>query len=103
MSPEGEVGDHCVLEFALAEKQLRLRVAPWEWRFSRWSEAMFGDFYLERFAHNAGEPDDLRMPWSIVGFHSWRQEDGRCRLSLHCRHIRWNWTSAWPMISRGPS
>lgn len=101
VSSAGEVGEHCVLAFSLAEGWLRMRVAPWDWRFSRWAEATFEKVALQHFGETAGEPDDLKLPWGIVGFHSQKLEAGTWQFTLHCHCSRWIWHADWPTIERG--
>ena len=70
VSPDGDVGDYFVIEIVLAEDAVALRIAserrPYDFRWVR-----FRDARLISFAQDAAEPDDLLMPWSIVGFHCW--------------------------------
>lgn len=100
VSPTGDVGEHCVLQLTLADGAISLRVTPWECEHSRWTNAVFAHASLTWFAQTAADPDDLRMPWGIVGFHCSQQDDGKWQFNLNCRHVRWSWTSDWPVIER---
>ena len=99
VAPDGAVGDHDIHEFSLAVDHLRLRVAAWEWRHSRWSVALFPQARLVSMV--SGKPDDedyFHLPWSIHTFLCERLEDGRWYFILNCENSRWRWTSDWPSI-----
>ena len=97
MSVNGEVGDYFVAEFSLAEGLVSLRIAserrPYSFRWVRFREAS-----LNSFSQNAAEPDDLQLPWYIVGFHCWDEANGFWRFNLNCSDSRWSWNSRWPDV-----
>ena len=97
VSEHGEVGDYFVAELRLAEGLISLRIAsdrrPFAFRWVHFREAALGSF-----SQNAAEPDDLLLPWSIAGFHSWEQADGFWSFNLICPPSRWSWDSHWPEL-----
>ena len=97
VSPDGEVGDYFVAEIALSEGVVALRIAserrPYDFRWVR-----FRDAWLNSFAQDAAGPDDLLMPWPIVGFHCREHEAGVWKFNLNCWHSRWSWNSRWPEV-----
>ena len=97
VSANGEVGDYFVAEICLAEELISLRIGsdrrPYSFRWVR-----FRDAGLNSFSQTAAEPDDLQLPWYIVRFYSWEEEDGFWRFNLNCGHCRWSWNSPWPEV-----
>jgi hypothetical protein len=103
VSAAGEVGEHCLLELSIGEAMISIRVAPWPRRYADWTLAVFRNASLGRFGQTASEPDDLSLPWSIVGFHCQQQDDGQWSFNLNCDYSRWSWSSDWPEIQRSHS
>ncbi len=101
VAPTGEVGEHCILEFVLAVNSIILRIAPEDREYVEWTKASFHRAALLHFGQTAAEPDDLYMPWTIVGFHSFQEQDGRWRFNLNTHAVRWSWISEWPVVERG--
>jgi hypothetical protein len=97
VSDQGEVGDCFVAEICLSEGLVALRIAsqrrPYVFRWVR-----FRDARLIEFSQSAAEPDDLLMPWSVIGFHSWEESNGFWRFNLVCWHSRWSLNSRWPDV-----
>ena len=97
--PDGTVGDHEILEFWLAVDHLRLRVAAWEWRYSRWSIASFPQACLVSLISGRQDDEDyFRLPWSIHTFLCERLDDSRWYFIMNCANSRWRWISGWPSI-----
>jgi hypothetical protein len=97
VSAGGQVGDYFVAELRLAEKSVSLRLASERKPYSfRW--IVFRDASLTWFSQTAAEEDDLRLPWDIVGFHSWEQAGGLWQFNLNGWHSRWSWVSRWPEV-----
>lgn len=100
----GEVGDHCLLELSVSitgdATEIRVRVAPWGREYSRGTEAAFNAATLLRIAQVAADPEELELPWGIVGFHS-RPDGDTWHFILNTRAARVEWASAWPTIRPG--
>jgi hypothetical protein len=97
VSANGEVGDYFIAELCLAEGSVSLRIAserkPYSFRWVRFREAG-----LNSFSQTAATPDNLRLPWYIVGFYSKELDDGFWQFTLNCWHSRWSWSSRWPEV-----
>jgi hypothetical protein len=97
VSADGQVGDFFVAEMRLAEGLVALRLAsdrqPYVFRWVRFPEAG-----LNSFSQSAVEPDDLLLPWEIIGFHSWECANGFWQFNLNCHRSRWSWNSRWPEV-----
>lgn len=109
VSETGTVGDHCVLEFAWIRDQIaetdvvRLRVAPWEREYVESVTAVFREAHIGRVTQISHDPEEIELPWEIVGFACENHGGGRWSFSLNCGHIRWTWSSKWPTIERDES
>lgn len=97
VSADGQVGDFFVAEMRLGEKLIELRLAserqPYTFRWFRFREAC-----LNGFSDAAREPDDLCLPWYILGFYSWECPNGFWKFNLTCSRSRWSWNSRWPEV-----
>jgi len=97
VSADGQVGDYSIAEICLSEGSVALRMAserrPYVFRWVRFREAR-----LNGFSQNAAEPDDLLLPWGVVGFYSREESGGFWQFTLNCWHCRWSWHSRWPEV-----
>ena len=93
----GSVGEHLLAEIRLAEDLISLRIAseqlPYVFRWVHFREA-----YLGFFQQHASEPDELQLPWGIVGFYCEQLDADRWHFNLNCSHTRWSWESLWPEV-----
>jgi hypothetical protein len=109
VSDSGAVGGHCVLEFAWFRDQIaeadviRLRIAPWEREYSQHTVAVFSGAQVASITQVSHDPEDIELPWGIVGFACQDVGDGCWAFNLNCHHLRCAWTSKWPTIERGAS
>jgi len=109
VSNSGAVGGHCVLEFAwfrdlIAQADvIRLRVAPWERKYSQHTVAVFSGAQVGSITQVSHDPEDIELPWGIVSFACQDVSDGCWSFTLNCHDLRWTWTSKWPTIERGAS
>ena len=98
VSVDGEVGDYFITEVCLSEELVALRIAserqPYSFRWVRFREAG-----LNSFSHTTAQPENLLLPWYIVGFHCWETENGFWKFNLNCWHSRWSWNSRWPEVA----
>lgn len=106
VSPQGHVGNQCVLEFAIcfdpqrSETSIRLRVAPQEQESAaEGTLATFANAWLSALHLPRRDPEDNAMPWYVIGFHSRPVGDDLWSFVLNCEMmIRIEWRSAWPVI-----
>jgi hypothetical protein len=104
ITASGEVGDHCVLEFSWFRDQvtesdvIRLKVAPWQREYSQSATAIFLSASVGNVTQELHDPEEIELPWSIVGFHCQDYGNGAWGFNLNCSGIRWAWSSNWPTI-----
>lgn len=111
VTPQGHVGNQCLLEFAIcfdprpieqndSETIVRLRVAPQEREYSAEGKlATFENAYLSALHLPRRDPEDNTMPWYIVSFYSRPVSDNMWHFVLDCEmEIRIEWGAAWPVI-----
>ncbi len=93
----GDLGIHGVSEFALSPGVVRLRLAPWEGP-SVSTVATFHDARLVSVDAYADGPEDLELPWDVIGFDCYELGGGRWRFVLHSDVMEWCFESAWPVV-----
>jgi hypothetical protein len=62
--------------------------------------ATFHDARLVSVDAYADGPDDLELPWDVIGFDCDELGDGRWRFVLHSDVMEWCFESAWPVVER---
>lgn len=104
VSSSGAVGNHWVLGFSLTRDQstetdkLVLTIAPEELQYRFHTQAEFNDVALSPVRFKAEDPEDLELPWQIVGFLSDEIDGDRWSFALDCTSATWSWSSNWPEI-----
>ncbi len=96
----GQGGTHGVTEIRLSATRLALTVAPWEGSSSPTSVEFAGAKILSVDVYADG-PDDLNLPWDIIGFESYPLPHDRWRFVLHCAGIEYVFESRWPVRVAG--
>jgi hypothetical protein len=95
----GDLGVQGVCEFMLSPGVVRLRLAPWEGPRVA-TVATFHDARIKSVETYADSPDELELPWDIIGFDCFDLGSGRWEFVLHCDAIDWCFESAWPIAER---
>jgi hypothetical protein len=95
----GGRGIHGVTEFTASPGGVRLRLVPWEGPRVE-TVAVFGEARLTSVETYPDSPDDLDLPWDVIGFDCEELGDGRWRFILHCDAIEFGFDSTWPAVSR---
>jgi hypothetical protein len=86
-----------VVAVALVEKQILISIAPWE-QLSLAVSAQFEEAMITSLEVYADSPDDLNLPWDIIGFDSYPLPDERWRFVLHCIGIEYVFEARWPRL-----
>ena len=94
-------GTHAVVEITLAEKRLVMSVAPWE-QLASLVSAEFTEATITSLEVYADGPDDLDLPWDIIGFDSYPLADQRWRFVLHCAGMEYVFEARWPRLLTEP-
>lgn len=106
VSPDGDVGDHCLLEFSISRDTvtdsdvLRLAVTPNDREYIDRVVATFRNAHVGRIQQPDYDPEFNYLPWCIIGFHSTEIGDGQWSFQLNCHGCRIQWSSDWPDIRR---
>jgi hypothetical protein len=95
-------GAHAVVGFMQSEKRLVLSVAPWE-EMASVVIAEFSEATVTSVGVHGAEPDDLSVPWDIVGFDSYLISDEKWRFVLCCTGIEYIFESKWPCLCMNPA
>jgi hypothetical protein len=95
----GNRGVHGVAEFAVSCGVIRVRLTPWAGQPTD-TVAVFNEARLTSVETYPIEPDDLTLPWDVIGFDCYDLGDGRWRFVLHCNVIEWCFESRWPVVTR---
>jgi hypothetical protein len=93
----GQFGTHGVVEIGLSTKRLILSVVPWT-HPSLVKVAEFMQSRISSIEVYADNPDDLNLPWDIIGFNSFPLSESRWTFVLHCAGIEYNFESRWPTL-----
>lgn len=107
VSSDGDVGDHCLLEFSIARDVssdsdvLRLAVAPTDREYSDRAVATFRNAHVGRIQQPGYDAEWNYLPWYIIGFHCTGIGDGQWSFQLNCHGCRIQWSSDWPEIQLG--
>lgn len=96
-----QAGTHGVVEITLAEKRLLVSVAPWE-RLASVVTAEFTEAKITSIEVYADGPDDLNLPWDIIGFDSYPLAEQRWRFVLHCAGVEYVFEARWPRLLTEP-
>lgn len=88
---------HAVVGWALTPDKLLLTVAPWEDLGSPLC-AEFPEFKITSLELYPDEPDDLNLPWDIIGFDSYTLASERWKFVLHCDSVEYCFESKWPVL-----
>lgn len=88
---------HAVVKIGQSEKRLVMSVAPWE-QLGSAVTARFLDARITSVDVYADDPEDLNLPWDIIGFDCHRLTDKRWRFVLHGGGIEYCWESQWPEL-----
>ena len=94
----GGRGTHGVSEFTVSPGVVRLRLAPGEGPGH--TVAVFGEARLTSVEAYPRAPEDLDLPWDVVGIDCYDLGGGRWRFVLHCGAVEWCFESAWPVVSQ---
>lgn len=106
VSDGGKVGEHCILAIGIERDQqtdsdvIQLRVTPWDREYSASTVATFHNAVHIRYQQTTHDPEEMELPWEIVGFYSQAHVDGQRSFRLNCNCCRWAWGSDWPSIER---
>jgi hypothetical protein len=93
----GKGGTHAVVEVTLSAERLILTVAPW----AEPSSVKVAEFLEPRVVSvtvNTDDPDDLNLPWDIIGFDSHPLPDSRWGFVLYCGGVEYVFESRWPQL-----
>jgi len=108
VSPEGHVGEHCLVEFSVSRNPsadcsdiVRVAVVPESREYTSPTIAVFSNAHVGRLQQTSYDPEFNFLPWSIIGFHCRDCGGGRWSFQLNCDSIRIEWSSDWPSIERG--
>jgi hypothetical protein len=93
----GSGGTHAVVEIVLAADKLVLSVAPWtslpDVKVAEFTEAKIASIDVY-----ADSPDDLNLPWDIIGFDSHRLSESHWKFVLHCAGVEYVFEARWPQL-----
>jgi hypothetical protein len=95
----GNRGIHGVSELAVSCGVIRVRLTPWAGQATD-TVAVFNEARLTSVETYPIEPDDLTLPWDVIGFDCYDLGGGRWRFVLHCNVIEWCFESRWPVVTR---
>jgi len=88
---------HAVLDVFLSVDQLKVTLAPWTdlsaRRCGEFSQAKIRS--IETFPV---DPDDLNLPWDLLGFDCDSLPEARWKFVLHCQSIELIFESLWPVL-----
>ena len=108
VSPDGHVGDHCIVEFSVRRNPpddcsdiVTLGIVPEQREYATPTILTFRNAHVGRILQTNYDPEFNFLPWSIVGFHSTEVGDGKWLFQLNCDSLRIDWVSDWPSIDRG--
>jgi hypothetical protein len=90
-------GIHAVVEITLADKRLVVSVAPWD-QLAAAVTAEFTKVTITSVDVYADGPDDLNLPWDIIGFDSHLLAQHRWRFVLHCAGLEYCFEATWPRL-----
>jgi hypothetical protein len=95
----GSRGTHAVVWFALAPSRVVIAVAPWD-ELGSVTEATFEAAELRSVwaAEDAG-PEDIALPWDIIGFDSNEVGDDQWEFVVCCGVVEYAWRSEWPRLT----
>ena len=84
----GSGGEHAVVEIVLSAGRLIVSVAPWaslpDVKVAEFTEAKITSIFVY-----TDSPDDLNLPWDIIGFDSFRLSESHWEFVLHCAGIEY--------------
>ena len=95
----GTRGVHGVSEFTVLPGVVRLHLLPWEGP-QIYTIATFRQARLMSVETYPINPDDLDLPWDVIGFDCYDLGENRWKFVLHCDGIEWCFESVWPFIER---
>ena len=72
-------------------------MAPWEGS-SPPTSAVFTEAKLLSVEVYVDGPDDLNLPWDIIGFDSYRLSESHWKFVLHCAGIEYVFEARWPQL-----
>jgi hypothetical protein len=90
-------GTHGVKRFLQEKSRLNIVMAPWE-DLSNEASATFDSCEILSINVVNNDPEDLNLPWDIVGFGSEQLENGMWQFCLHCSGIEYVFKANWPVI-----
>ena len=93
----GSDGTHGVVEISLSADELIVSVAPWK-NLSVVKVADFTELKITSIEVYADNPDDLNLPWDIIGFDCYPLSEPRWKFVLHCAGIEFVFESRWPTL-----
>ena len=93
----GSGGVHAIVEVVLADGRLVVSVAPWE-SLADVKVAEFTEVKITSIEVNGDSPDDLNLPWDIIGFDSYRLSESHWKFGLHCDGIEFVFQARWPQL-----
>jgi hypothetical protein len=93
----GSGGTHGVVEMVLSTNRLIVSVAPWT-SLAAVKVAEFRESKITSIEVYADDPDDLNLPWDIIGFDSYPLSESRWKFVLHCAGIEYVFESRWPTV-----
>jgi hypothetical protein len=88
---------HAVVGFQLFESRITIQVAPWAQLEARIT-AEFSEAKITSLDVYADDPDDLNLPWDIIGFDCYSATQSRWRFVLHGPGLEYGFESQWPQI-----
>jgi len=90
----GSRGTHAVVWFALGPSRVVVAVAPWD-ELGSVTEATFeAAELLSVWAAEDATPEDIALPWDIIGFDSKELGNGRWEFVVNCCDVEYAWRSA---------
>ncbi len=92
----GQGGTHGVTEIGLSVNRLHLTVAPWEGSSPPTSIEFLESRILSIEVYADG-PDELNLPWDIIGFDNYPLSHNRWEFVLHCGGVEYVFESLWPV------
>ena len=92
---------HALLEITFSENGLAITVAPWKEPAPNVS-AKFCNVRITSIEVIDDNPEDLNLPWDIIGFDCYELSGDRWRFVLHCIGIEYGFEALWPRIVSRP-
>src|SRR3954469_9383190 len=87
-------GTYAVVEIRQAEKRLTLSIAPWQ-NLESVVTADFAEAAVTSIDIHPAAPDELNVPWDIIGFDSYPLSENRWRFVLCCAGVEYAFESIW--------